>query len=89
MSEELAFEVSKKTVYKVKIYEQVYEIRKPVVKDASVLSSFKEESSDEKKLEKTMDLLASLGLPKDVSQSMEIDHFTQLVQKLFGELKKN
>ena len=54
-----------------------------------MLSSFSESASYKDKLEKTINLMANLGLPKDISEAMELDHFTKLVEHVFSSIKKN
>lgn len=89
-----SFEIKQKTKVKVKIYGQDFELHKPTVGQVESLQKLNmNESSDQAKVfEKICDFLNVLGLPKEFSQDMEIEHLTQLVNFLSGAFefsKKN
>ena len=84
------FEIAKKTEIKLKLYGKEYSLRRPSVSDAEALSKFTDDSiTDSDRLEKTIDLMHALGLPKDECKSMELEHFTKVVEHVFGTVKKN
>ncbi len=83
------FEVKQKTKIKVSIYDQQYEMVKPTVAQAKQLVKFSKDGDESDGLDKTIEFMEMLGLPKDVSIAMEIDHFTKLVEYITGQVKKN
>lgn len=83
------FEVKQKTKIKVSIYDQEFELCKPTVGQAEHLASFSEVSDDKKALAKTIEFMELMGLPKDISEKMELEHFTALVEFVVSKVKKN
>lgn len=85
--EELKFE-SKKIKRKVTIDGVTYEIKSPKVKDADMLFELSQDSNNLDKLKLLVDYMDRLGLPKSVSEDLDVEDFTSLCQKLF-DVKKN
>lgn len=83
------FEIKAKTKIKVGIYDKEYEIFKPTVKQAEFFAKEAGSLDDKDKLAKTVEFMSLMGLPKDVSENMEIEHFAQLVEFIVGKVKKN
>lgn len=84
----LDLNLEKKTVYKVGIYGKEYDLRKPTVKEAEQMRKAVKAAGDEPQLEIFSKFLAHLGLPQDVVESMEMDHFVKLTEFLLAG-KKN
>lgn len=83
------FEIKQKTKIKVSIYGSEYDLVKPTVSQAKEMSKFADEKDQSKAIEATIDFMELMGLPKEVSSTMEIEHFTQLVEFIVGKVKKN
>ena len=83
------FELKQKEKIKVSIYGKEYGLRRPTVKDADLLANLSDGKSDKEKLDLTISLLDNLGLPKAVCETVEIDSFKDLVEYIFGSVKKN
>ncbi len=81
------FEVQK-TTEKVKIYGEWYEVKQPTVKDAITMTKKSKEAPTEEALVEMAEYVSSLGIPKEVINEMETDHFIQLVQYLTQGSKK-
>jgi hypothetical protein len=79
----------KRTNMKVKIYGDEYDLRKPSVKE---MEDFGERANamadDPKSLTLMKELVVSLGMPSDLIEKMEFDHFVELCNYLTGA-KKN
>ena len=89
-----SFEIKQKTKVKVKIYGQDFELAKPTVSQIESLQEYSgmEGTSQAEIFAKICGFLDILGLPKDFSKDMEIDHLMELINFLSGELnfsKKN
>lgn len=82
------FNFDKKTVYKVGIYGKDYEIRKPTVREAEQMRKAVKGAGDEPELAIFSKFLAHLGLPEEVCENMEMDHFVKLTEYLLSG-KKN
>lgn len=78
-----------KTIYKINFYGSEYEMRKPTVRETvnfqKTLASLQ---SEDEKLLGLMDFFISLGLPKEIVESMQIDHIVELSEKLSASDKK-
>jgi hypothetical protein len=81
---EFAFEVKQKTKIKISIYGQEYALHKPTVDEAKVLSEAKSSNT----LDDAKDFMATLGLPREVSGAMEVDHFNLLLSVILDLNKK-
>ena len=73
---------------KLKIGGTVYEITEPTVGMVAKLGAVQESASDQDKLAYAIEFMASLGLPKDVSENLTLDSFSKLVEFVVGA-KKN
>lgn len=70
---------------KFKLDDTVYNLKYPNVKQINEYSKNHEKSDD--KFETTLDFLVDLGLKKDVSENMEIDHLTAIIEALTATKK--
>lgn len=84
---ELKFE---RRVLKLDLYGESYNVAFPTKKQGTKLAEKAKdaENGDDKGAEAVIDLLAELGLPKEKSEEMEIEHLTELVEMLFPSKKK-
>lgn len=80
----MSFEV-KKSEIKVKIYEKEYNLTKPKVRQ---VREMQEKLKADDKVQAMVDFMALLGLPKEVSEEMEIEHLTMLLDYLSDSKKK-
>jgi len=82
------FEIQQKTKVKVKVYGNEFEMAKPTVGQVEKLQSLSntEGKSDGQKFEMICDFLAILGMPKEFTMQMEVDHLLKLISYLSGEL---
>lgn len=83
------FEVKQSSKIKVNIYGSEYEISKPTVRDAEMLSDLSSGQDDKQRIDSTIGFLEKKGLPAEVSKGMEIEHFKAMVEYIFGAVKKN
>ncbi len=75
----------KKTVLKINLYGDSVEVRFPTVGE---IKRFEEsEKKSEASIEVMVEFLDSLGLPKEKTNDMEIEHFTQIIEKLTNQKK--
>ncbi len=84
--ENYAFEIKQKTKIKISIYGKEYELHRPTVDEAEILSKSKSDGSSS--LEDAKKFMATLGLPLDVSGQMEVDHFNALLEFVLEMNKK-
>jgi hypothetical protein len=83
------FEINEAVKLSVKIYGKEYQLVKPRVKDYEGLQEKLDEAkTDLEKFRVTKSFVVGLGLPVDVADSLQIEHFTALVTELSGT-KKN
>ncbi len=68
----------------VKIYGDVFQIRKPTMKEIEALSSV----NLEKEKDASKKFLANLGLPVDVLDGMDFDHYIALCEGIVSPKKK-
>lgn len=81
----LKFERSKVSV---EIYGEKLELRKPTFGESVELSKkIKENGGEENSTEIIMQFLESLGLPKQLLQSMEAEHVVTLLEHISGKKK--
>ena len=78
----------KRTEIEVDIYGTVVKLRRPLVKEADEIREKTKDLDDEKALNYYIDILEKWGLPKDISQEMEVDHFLDLIELLVPKKKK-
>lgn len=76
----MAFEIQR-TKVKVNIYGTWYELRSPIVKEALDMAEMSKTKKDEGGRE-LVDYVESLGLPRDVIEGMEQEHFLSLLEYL-------
>lgn len=84
----MAFEIQKSTE-RVNIYGTWYDIRQPTVKEAREISKQVKDKPEDDALGDMVSYVATLGVPKDVLESMETKHFLKLVTYLAEGSKKN
>ena len=77
-----------KTEIEAKIYGSAYKLRRPTVSEAQAYAKKAEGKTDEETTNNLVSFLSELGLPKDVTLGMEIDHVTLLVNELMVSKKK-
>lgn len=84
----MSFEIKQKTKVKVSLYGQDFELHKPTVRQVEELQKFSnvENKTQSEQFEAICNFLDVLGLPKDFSMEMEIDHLIKLINHLTGEL---
>jgi len=82
---EYAFEVKQKTKIRVSIYGQDHELHKPTVDEAKLLT---EANTGKGNLDDAKDFMATLGLPREVSGAMEVEHFNLLLSVILDLNKK-
>jgi hypothetical protein len=77
----------KKSVLELKIDGQVYTVKYPTLK---AVKHFQEKTKDagEASLDITLEFLASLGLPVNVSEELEPSHLQTIIETISGS-KKN
>jgi len=73
---------------KAKIYGQDYELTFPTVRQQNEYVKAIKESGEDNAMDDLTNLLERLGLPKDVSMDMELDHLLQLMDALVPTKKK-
>lgn len=73
---------------RLKIGGAIYEITEPTVGMVAKLGQVQEAVSDQDKLKYAIEFMASLGLPKEVSESLTLEAFSRLVEFVVGA-KKN
>lgn len=76
------FEVKRSEGLKVKIYDTVYDLKKPTVKMIKDYSIDLESASVGEKFERAKTLLEGMGLGADITDEMEFDHLQGLVEYL-------
>ena len=76
-----------RTEIKVDVYGSEYVLRAPTVEDAEKLGEVKEDDV-QGSFEKSVRLLEDLGLPENVTRSMEMNHLTQLMDLIMPKKKK-
>lgn len=80
-------EFSKK-VLKFKFDGNEYEMKYPSVIQVNLFAEKQRKASDDDSLLNVLDLFAELGLPREVSEQLEVEHLTKIVEVL-TEGKKN
>ena len=76
----------KRELYRVKVDETIYELKKPSVKVFKEYSD-KFAGDSEDKITPVVEFLSQLGLPKDIGWEMEPDWLFQMVDDLTGKKK--
>jgi len=81
------FEIKQKTKITVSIYGETFDMHKPTVEQVEALENQAKESdeTDAKKFDSICNYLHMLGLPKEFSKKMEVDHLTSLITFISGE----
>jgi hypothetical protein len=78
-----------KTIIELEVYDKKYELRKPNFKESQMYREALlklDESGDASIV--MMDFLAMLGLPKEIFESLEFGHITEIMEAVTGS-KKN
>ena len=83
------FVVDKKTVFKISLYGKTFELKKPNVRLADKLRRELKDLDDEKQLEIFASFFELLGLPKEETYELELEHFVKLSELVMGSGKKN
>lgn len=78
----------KRRVLKFTLDGESYEARYPRVKDVNNLMNLGDKLDEKKSLDKTLDFLEGLGIPKNVSEEFELPDLKELVKTLVGDGKK-
>lgn len=84
----MSFVIKQKTKVTVEIYGQKFDLHKPTVSQVEELQKYTdmEGKSQAEQFTLICGFLEVLGLPKDFSKDMELDHLIQLINYLSGEL---
>lgn len=79
-----------KTKITVDVYGTKYALNKPTVSQAEQLAKFSKEEMEQNgdALKRTVEFMEMMGLPKEVSEAMEVDQFAELVEFIVGTVKK-
>ena len=78
--ETLSFDKKQRTKIKVNIYGDEYELRKPKVGEAEMFDAAEVESmTPREKFDRTKKMMADFGLPIEVANEMELEHYNELV----------
>jgi hypothetical protein len=77
-----------KTKIELDVYGTVYNLSRPSFKQALDLKEKNKDKSEEEANEIMLEFLESLGLPKNVTMDMEVDHVTQILDVLMPSKKK-
>lgn len=81
--------LGQKTVFKVVIGDNEYEMKKPTAKEVAKLhKSSKDKKDDLETLEALIDFFEGLGLPRKVTEDLEVDQILLLSEKIGGSKKK-
>jgi hypothetical protein len=75
-------------VVKVSIYGEVFSLRKPTMKDVEKLAGLSKGKDEVESQEVVKKFLNDLGLPFETLESMDFDHYLELVQGLTAPKKK-
>lgn len=81
--------VLEKKALKITIYGKPYAVSKPTVKQIQMFSKDIDAMSDVQKFERSKALVTELGIPNDVLDSLEIEHFEAIMSALTNHGKKN
>lgn len=77
----------KRTIFKIDLYGQSYEMRKPTVVEAvNFQKNLTGTESDQ--LSRLTDFFVSLGLPKEAIDQMEVEHLVTLAAEISASSKK-
>lgn len=82
------FEIKEKTKLKLSIYGQEYEISKPTYGQTSLLQEKLKGDGEKNSMSVMKEFVSELGLPTEVIDAMELDHFLALVEHISGSKKK-
>lgn len=73
-----------KDIFDCEIYGENYKLCKPTVDQVEKFSKSKKSET----IEGTKDFLAELGLPKNVTGTLQVEHLKEITEKLVGSEKK-
>lgn len=84
----MSFEIKQKTQVNVKIYGKEFNLTKPTVGQVEELQKYTSIKGEDQKsqFDSICGFLKVLGMPLEFSKEMEIDHLTDLITYLSGEL---
>lgn len=74
---------------KITIYGVPYEVMKPTVSLMEEFTYGLDAMDDKAKFKKSKELVSKLGIPMDVLDGLEIDHFSMIMEFLTSQVKKN
>jgi hypothetical protein len=74
---------------KITIYGVSYDVMKPTVSLMEQFTYGMDSVDDKEKFKRSKELVSKLGIPMDVLDSLEIDHFTMIMEFLTSQVKKN
>lgn len=86
--ESFDFELKVQPKKRIRIGDKSYELGEPTVAMAAKLGTIQDGASDLDKLKYAIEFMASLGLPKEVSEELSVDAFKSLIDYILGS-KKN
>jgi len=70
------------------IYGESVEMRFPTVRESQGYGDKMKKAGEEKAGDMLLDFLSDLGLPKNIAESMEAEHLTELMEALIPAKKK-
>lgn len=75
--------------FKVEIYGQEYDVRRPKMSESADLEDkLSQTDNDRQKMDITQDLLATLGVPKEITSDMDTADVMELLKFLSDSKKK-
>lgn len=84
----MTFEIKKSIKVGIKIYDTEYEVVKPTVGEIRAMDKEVKalpDSDEDGKFDLMLEFIANRGVPREVCEKLEADHFTQLVEYLTGK----
>lgn len=81
--------IPEKKKAKITIYGTTYEVIKPTVSLMEEFSDGIDSVPDKEKFKRSKELVSKLGIPLDVLDGLEVDHFTMIMEFLTSQVKKN
>jgi len=82
------FQKATRTKIKVVLYGEAYEMRKPKLREKHEYIGKLSDMTNDQAYDCTLEFLSLLGLPKDVAEDMEEEHFMELSRTVLGVAKK-
>ena len=78
----------KRRELRVKVYGEEYSLTFPTVKQSQDYAAKVKEMKESEATEALLEFVDNLGLPKDVSENMESEHLSTLIEALVPNKKK-